>query len=885
MDTREHPQSIRLKDYRVPDYQIETVDLEFDLQPDATRVKSRLAIRANYDDALGQKPLTLDGEDLKLVGIGIDGRPLKKDEYSLSDSGLVISAPPANFTLEIETLLNPAANTQLSGLYISNNVFCTQCEAEGFRRITYFLDRPDVMAVYRTTIRADRSKYPVLLSNGNLVEEGSLPDGRHFAVWHDPFPKPCYLFALVAGDLACNEDRFTTRSGREVKLCIFVEHGKEGRTGYAMDSLKRAMRWDEERFGLEYDLDLFNIVAVSDFNMGAMENKSLNVFNDKFILADPQTATDSDYAGIEAVVAHEYFHNWTGNRITCRDWFQLSLKEGLTVFRDQEFSSDMRSRPVKRIQDVRMLRARQFPEDAGPLAHPVRPESYIAIDNFYTATVYEKGAEVIGMLQTILGKDGFNKGMKLYVERHDGEAATCDQFVAAMADANGADLEQFKLWYSQAGTPEIGVEGRYDAEKGVYELTVTQRCPPTPGQPEKQPMHIPFAVGLLDQQGQGIPLRLEGEAVEVAETTRVLPVKSAKQVFRFVNVPEPRALSLNRGFSAPVIVKAAQSGAERTFLMAHDSDPFARWEAGQQYATELLLHYVEARQRGEDIVFDPLFVEAIGHILRDTSLEKAFAAEAIALPSEDYIAERMAVVDVEGIHVAREALRRRIAETLKRDLLRVYEGNQNIGSYSPDAVSAGRRALKNAALSYLSVLAQDEQAMLDRIFDQYRQADNMTDRMAALRLLIDIEGREREEALDDFYKRFQDDPLVLDKWLALQAISVLPGTLSRVRELLKHPAFSLQKPNKVRALIGSFTSNALHYHAVDGSGYDFHAERILELDPINPQVAARLLAPFGRWKRFDAGRQAKMKQALERILAAPKLSRDVYEIASKSLAG
>lgn len=885
METREHPQTIRLKDYRVPDYRIETVDLEFDLQPEATRVKSRLTIRASHDGGAGPRPLVLDGEDLKLVDIAIDGRPLKKDEYGFSENGLIITAPPANFTLEIETLIQPSANTQLSGLYISNNVFCTQCEAEGFRRITYFVDRPDVMAIYRTTIRADRAAYPVLLSNGNLVEEGSLGDGRHFAVWHDPYPKPSYLFALVAGDLACNEDSFTTRSGRDVKLRIFVEHGKEARTGYAMDALKRSMRWDEERFGLEYDLDLFNIVAVSDFNMGAMENKSLNVFNDKFILADPLTATDTDYAGIETVVAHEYFHNWTGNRITCRDWFQLSLKEGLTVFRDQEFSSDMRSRPVKRVQDVRMLRGRQFPEDAGPLAHPVRPESYIAIDNFYTATVYEKGAEVIGMLQTILGRDGFNKGMQLYVERHDGEAATCDQFIAAMADANGADLEQFRLWYSQAGTPEVGVEGRYDSRQGIYELTVTQRCPPTPGQPQKQPMHIPFAVGLLDQQGQGIALRLENEEAAAADTTRILPVKSAKQVFRFVDVPEPRAMSLNRGFSAPIIVKAAQSGAERTFLMAHDSDAFARWEAGQQYATDLLLNYVAALQRGENILFDPNFVDALGHILRDTALEKAFAAEAIALPSEDYIAERMAVVDVEGIHAAREALRHRIANALRSDLLRVYEGNQNIGSYSPDAASAGRRALKNAALSYLSVLAHDEQPMRDRIFGQYRGADNMTDRMAALRLLIDLEGPERQDALDDFYKRFRDDPLVLDKWLALQAISVLPGTLSRVQELLKHPAYSLQKPNKVRALIGSFTSNALHYHAADGSGYAFHAERILELDRINPQVAARLLAPLGRWKRFDAIRQARMKQALERILAAPKLSRDVYEIASKSLAG
>src|SRR5690606_3444938 len=566
-----------------------------------------------------------------------------------------------------------------------------------------------------------RRNYPVLLSNGNLVEQGELPDGRHYAVWDDPFPKPCYLFALVAGDLACSEDSFTTRSGRKVRLRIFVEHGKEGRTAYAMDSLKRAMRWDETRFGLEYDLDLFNIVAVSDFNMGAMENKSLNVFNDKYILADPDTATDADYAGIEAVVAHEYFHNWTGNRITCRDWFQLSLKEGLTVFRDQEFSSDMRSRPVQRIQAVRALRARQFPEDAGPLAHPIRPDSYIAIDNFYTATVYEKGAEVIRMIHTLLGEEGFQKGMRLYVERHDGEAATCDQFVAAMADATGVDLGQFKLWYSQAGTPELEISGRYDAQTGTYELDVAQRVPPTPGQPEKAPMHIPLRVGLLDAQGRDIALK-DGD--------RPLSVTAPHQTFRFAGVPEPRALSLNRGFSAPVNIRARRSGAELAFLMAHDSDAFARWEAGQQYATDLLLAHVR-----DGRPFDDGFIGAFGEILRDASLDKAFVAEAMALPSEDYIAERMEVVDVEGIHAARIALRRRIAESLRPELMRIYEENRSREPYDPGAEPAGRRAVKNAALSYLSELAQDDRAILAMIAEQYRSADNMTDRMAALRLL------------------------------------------------------------------------------------------------------------------------------------------------------
>ena len=869
------PIAIHRKDYRRPDYRIETVDLDFDLAPEATVVKSRLVLTGEH----GARPLTLDGESLELLTIAVDGRPLQPDEYRADADGLTILKPPARFTLEIATRINPKGNTQLSGLYQSSGNYCTQCEAEGFRRITYFLDRPDVMAVYRTTIRADKKSCPVLLSNGNLVEQGDLPDGRHYAVWADPFPKPCYLFALVAGDLAVAEDSFVTQSGRKVALRIFVEHGKEGRTAYAMDALKRSMRWDETRFGLEYDLDLFNIVAVSDFNMGAMENKSLNVFNDKYILADPETATDFDYAGIEAVVAHEYFHNWTGNRITCRDWFQLSLKEGLTVFRDQEFSSDMRARPVKRIQDVRNLRARQFQEDAGPLAHPIRPDSYIAIDNFYTATVYEKGAEVIRMIHTLLGEDGFQKGMKLYVERHDGEAATCDQFVDAMSDATGVDLSQFRLWYSQAGTPQLSVSGRYDAQAGTYDLTVTQQIPKTPGQEAKQAMHIPLAVGLLDAQGQGIPLRLDGEA-KAAGTSRVLSLTGTTQTFRFTNLPEPKALSFNRGFSAPVTVTAAQDGATLAFLMAHDEDAFARWEAGQQYAADLLLQRV-ARP---DQAFDPAFMDAIGRILKDDTLDKAFVAEAIALPSEDYIADRMDVVDVEGVHAARRSLRRRIAETFRPQFERIYAGNTVPGPYSPAAGPAGQRALKNAALGYLSDLAETDAGLRRMVFAQYRAADNMTDRMAALRCLIDIDCAERQQALDDFHDRFRDDALVLDKWLGLQAISSLPDTLQRVTALLAHPAFSMQKPNKVRALIGSFTANALRYHAADGAGYAFHADRILELEPVNPQVAARLLAPLGRWKRFDAGRQALMKAQLQRVLAKPNLSRDVYEIASKSLA-
>jgi aminopeptidase N len=881
--THDRPEPVRREGYRPPDYLIETIDLDFDLGTEATRVMARLSVRAARAPATVRPPLVLDGESLELIGLALDGQPLGDGEYVRDERSLTIPDPPAAFVLDIETRIDPAANTRLSGLYLSGGVFCTQCEAEGFRRITYFPDRPDVMATWRTTIRADRAVCPVLLSNGNLVEEGMLDGGRHYAVWDDPFPKPSYLFAMVAGDLACREDSFATRSGRDVRLRIFVEHGKEPRTTHAMESLKQAMRWDEQRFGLEYDLDLFNIVAVGDFNMGAMENKSLNVFNDRYILADPETATDDDYAGIETVVAHEYFHNWTGNRITCRDWFQLSLKEGLTVFRDQEFSSDLHSRPVVRIQNVRGLRARQFPEDAGPLAHPVRPDSYIEINNFYTATVYQKGAEVIRMMHAILGEDGFMRGMKLYIERHDGQAVTCDDFLAAMADANGADLRQFSLWYAQAGTPEIEATGKYDPQNGTYELTVAQRCPPTPGQPEKAPMHIPLAVGLLDAQGRDIPLRLDGEPPQDAVAGRVLPVREHRQTFRFVGVPEPRALSLNRGFSAPVIVNAPQSGAELAFLMAHDADPFSRWEAGQRYATDMLLRRITSIRRHEEETFDPAFIEAIGDMLRDETMEPAFVAEVLALPGEGYLAERMETVDVEAIHTAREQLRREIAATLKGELERVYEANLDRGPYSPDAAAAGRRALKNAALSCLAALPT-EKAVVRRLADQYRNADNMTDRMAALRLLADIDVPERQEALDAFRARYENEPLVLDKWLTLQAISALPDTLRRVTALLRHPAFSLRNPNKVRALIGGFTAaNPLRYHAADGSGYAFHADRIVELDPVNAQVAARLLAPLGQWRRFDEARQEKMKAALARILAVPDLSRDVYEIASKSL--
>jgi aminopeptidase N len=738
------------------------------------------------------------------------------------------------------------------------------------------------MAVFTTRISADKARYPVLLSNGNLTDSGDLPDGRHYAVWQDPFPKPSYLFALVAGDLACARDRFVTQSGRAVDLHIYVEPGKEDRCGHAMESLKKAMRWDEETFSLEYDLDIYMIVAVSDFNMGAMENKGLNVFNDKYVLADPATATDDDYAHIEAIIAHEYFHNWTGNRVTCRDWFQLSLKEGLTVFRDQRFSEDMRSPAVERIQQVRALRARQFAEDAGPLAHPIRPDSYIEINNFYTATVYEKGAEVIRMMHTLLGPDGFRKGMDRYVQRHDGEAATCEQFVTAMEDANGADLGQFRRWYEQAGTPVLDAEARYDAADGHLDLTVRQSCPPTPGQPEKQDFHIPLAVGLVGEAGAELPLQLDGENAPGGTGTRALDVTGPDQTFRFVNLPSRPAPSLLRGFSAPVKLNIDLDDADRAHLIGNDADPFNRWEAAQQYATGRILRMIEALRSGAPLAPDTRLIDALAATLSDDTLGRDFIAEMLVLPGETYLSQQMAVIDPEAIHDAREALRRDFATQCRNALVATYRDNTTDGPYTPDPLSASRRRLRTVALAYLCALEEDETAAL--ALYQHRTADNMTDQMGALGALNDRAGTAREEALAEFYDRWKDDPLVVDKWFALQATSSLPGTLATVESLLGHPAFSLKTPNRVRALIGAFCGgNPLRFHAGDGTGYRFLTDRVLELDPLNPQVAARLVGAFGQWRRYDKGRQDLMREALERIAGTNGLSRDAYEIASKSL--
>ncbi len=876
------PKAIRLQDYRPPAHLIDTADLAFDLGEDATTVRARLGLRRN--PARGDtaaEPLTLDGQRLELVSVALDGTPLSEADYTVTPDHLTVHSVPESFTLETVVRIKPQENTALEGLYKSSGNFCTQCEAEGFRKITYFADRPDVMARYTTTITADKARYPVLLSNGNLVESGDLPDGRHRAVWEDPFPKPCYLFALVAGNLTHQEDRFRTASGRDVTLRIYVEPGNEDKVDHAMRSLVKSMRWDEEVFGLEYDLDIFNIVAVGDFNMGAMENKSLNVFNTKYILAKPETATDQDFLGIEAVVAHEYFHNWTGNRVTCRDWFQLSLKEGLTVFRDQEFSSDMNSRAVKRIADVQRLRTVQFPEDSGAMAHPVRPDSYVEINNFYTPTVYDKGSEVIRMIHTLLGPQGFRKGMDLYFERHDGQAVTCDDFVAAMADASGVDLTQFKRWYRQAGTPELDVTGAYDGASKTYRLTVRQTVPPTPGQPVKEPMHIPLVMGLLGPDGADLPLRLKGEE-SAAGTSRTLHVTETEQTFEFVDVPARPVPSLLRGFSAPVKLRADLTDGDLTFLMANDSDAFNRWEAGQTLATRLLLSLVADRQAGRELALPQSFIDAVGAVLKDADQDPAFAAQALVLPTESYLGTQMEVIDPDAIHAVREFARRRLAEALRPGWLETYRRNAGNEPFSVDAAAIGRRALKNLCLAYLMAL-EDEEA-LGLCLGQYHGAQAMTDVMASLQFLSNADAPEREEAVAGFYERWKGEALVVDKWFGVQATSYRPDTLERVTALLSHPAFEIRNPNKVYALIGGFAGgNPVRFHDTSGAGYRFLADQVLRLDPMNPQVAARLMGPFSRLRRYDGQRRALMKAELERIAATPGLSPDVFEVASKSL--
>ena len=877
---------VRLADYRVSDYLVDAVELDVSLHATATRVRAILRLSPNPEGRPGV-PLLLDGDELALRSLRLDGVEMAPDAALVTPDQLVLQAPPNRpFVLEITTEIDPSANTRLMGLYRSGSAYCTQCEAEGFRRITYFLDRPDVLSIYTVRIEADRSEAPVLLSNGNRLNEGPLDGNRHYALWHDPFPKPSYLFALVGGDLGSIHDSFTTRSGREVALGIYVEHGKEANAAYAMDALKRSMAWDETAFAREYDLDLFNIVAVSDFNMGAMENKGLNVFNDKYVLASPQTATDSDYAGIETVIAHEYFHNWTGNRITCRDWFQLCLKEGLTVFRDHEFSADMRSRPVRRIADVRTLRAQQFPEDSGPLAHNVRPETYLEINNFYTATIYEKGAEIIRMLKVLIGDECFRDGMNLYFDRWDGTATTIEAFIACFAETSGRDLTAFSRWYGQAGTPLLEAEGVYDPAARTFALDLRQSCPPTPGQPTKLPFVMPISLGLVGDGGRSVPLATGPvDGCSARELARgVIELDTAHRRIVFTDVPERPVASLLRGFSAPVRLSYTATEADLIRLIRFDADSFNRWQAAQTYATRLLLRSTAAVKLGGKPATDTAFIEALGEVLAVSDADPAFAAQMMSLPSEADIAREMAEdVDPDAIHAAREALRRAIGSQLAATLLDAYDRSTPQGAYSPDAASAGRRALRNLALDlYAAASPVEGSGLASR---QVAAADTMTDEIAALGTLALIAGEARETALAAFYEKHAGEALVIDKWFALQASIPERGTIARVLRLMNHPTFSMANPNRVRSLIGAFAgSNQTQFNAPDGSGYSLLVDIVIALDPKNPQVAARLLSAFRTWRTLEPGRRQKAEAALRRVAEVAHLSADVRDIAGRSLA-
>lgn len=882
----EQPQMIYLKDYQAPDYLIDETHLTFELFEDHTLVHAQLLMRRNPARGPGLPALALDGQQLELLSVSLDDIEQAADDYQLSDSHLILHPTSEQFVVDTSVRIHPETNTALEGLYKSGGMFCTQCEAEGFRKITYYLDRPDVMSKFTTTVVAEQHSYPILLSNGNPIASGPDDDGRHWATWEDPFMKPAYLFALVAGDLWCVEDTFTTMSERSVALRIYVEPENIDKCQHAMTSLKKSMRWDEETYGREYDLDIFMIVAVNDFNMGAMENKGLNIFNSSAVLARAETATDAAHQRVEAIVAHEYFHNWSGNRVTCRDWFQLSLKEGFTVFRDSEFSADMNSRTVKRIQDVAYLRTHQFAEDAGPMAHAVRPESFIEISNFYTLTVYEKGSEVVRMIHTLLGAEGFRKGSDLYFERHDGQAVTCDDFIKAMEDANGADLSQFKRWYSQAGTPRLAVSEHYDAQQHTYSLTFAQSCPPTPDKVEKLPFVIPVELGLLDAQGGEIALQLAGETV-ASGTSRVLSVTQAEQTFTFVGVNEKPLPSLLRGFSAPVKLSFDYSRDQLMFLMQHDTDGFNRWDAGQQLAVQVLQELIGQHQRGEALDMDQRLVEALRTVLGNDQLDQAMVAEMLSLPGEAYLTEISDVADVEAIHTAREFARKQLADSLFDALWARYQANREVSKATPYVAEAehfARRALQNIALSYLMLSGKPQ--VLAAALEQFEHSDNMTERLTALAVLVNSPFEaEKAAALASFAEQFKDNPLVMDQWFSVQAGSTLPGGLQRVRELMEHPAFTLKNPNKVRALVGAFAGqNLINFHAADGSGYRFLADLVIELNGFNPQIASRQLAPLTRWRKYDAARQALMKAELVRIRDSGELSSDVFEVVSKSLA-
>lgn len=873
-------QVFKLEDYRPSDFSIPQTGLTFRLSPDATRVTAVLTIERR-DGAAASAPLVLDGDGLLLKRIAIDAHELAPADYLATPDQLTILKPPARFELLLETEIAPASNEALMGLYRSSNVYCTQCEAEGFRRITYFLDRPDILSVYTVRIEARMDEAPLLLSNGNPVESGALADGWHYARWHDPFPKPSYLFALVAGNLGQVADSFVTMSGRKVELGIYVEPGKEGLAGYAMDALKRSMQWDEQAFGREYDLDVFNIVAVSDFNMGAMENKGLNIFNDKYVLADRETATDADFANIEAIIAHEYFHNWTGNRITCRDWFQLCLKEGLTVFRDHEFSADQRSRAVKRIAEVRTLRAHQFPEDQGPLAHPVRPRRYREINNFYTATVYEKGSEVVRMIRTILGAETFRAGMDLYFERHDGEAATIEDFLKVFEDVSGRDLSQFALWYHQAGTPNLTVSSTHNPATREFTLEIEQSVPPTPSESRKRLMHIPLAFGLVGAGGEPVVYGgVEGAAVEDG----VIHIRKRRHMVRFSGIDERPAVSLNRGFSAPITLSVEQKADDQFFLAGHDSDAFARWQAFNTLLTDALIAAFRQILGGAKPAFNARLTGLAGKIAGDETLEPAYRALALSLPGEADIARDIGrTIDPDAIFAAREALALEIARANQDAFANLYGRLADDGRFSLDAANAGRRALRNILLDYLSLLPGGA-SLAARHFET---ATNMTDRAAALTVLAHRHDGSPEavKALAGFEARYGADPLVMDKWFQIQASVPGPKTVERVRALTGHAAFSMANPNRVRSLVGTFSSaNQTGFHRADGEGYRFFAQTVLEVEKRNPQVAARLATALRSWRSLEPGRQAKAREALLAIAGAENLSADLRDIVERTLA-
>ena len=873
------PQAIHLSDYLPPAYRVRHTELTFDLDPAATRVKARLHLERHPEREAGAA-LELDGEQLTLESVAIDGQSLGADEYQLTEQGLRIEGVPSRFQLDTEVTIAPEANTALEGLYQSGGMFCTQCEAEGFRRITFYPDRPDVMATFSTTVIGQAEREPVLLSNGNPVERGELPNGRHFVTWEDPHPKPCYLFALVAGDLKKVEDRFTTMSGRDVTLQIWVEEENLGKTDHAMASLKRAMRWDEETYGREYDLDLFMIVAVNDFNMGAMENKGLNIFNSAAVLTHPDTATDAAFQRVEGIVAHEYFHNWSGNRVTCRDWFQLSLKEGFTVFRDQTFSADVNSAPVKRIQDVSFFRTAQFAEDAGPTAHPVRPDHYIEIGNFYTLTIYEKGAEIVRMLRNLVGWEAFRRGSDLYFARFDGQAVTIEDFVACMAEASGQDLNQFMLWYSQAGTPEIDAHGEYDYARAEYRLVLRQRTPATPGQADKQALHIPLRMGLVGtKSGRDLALTLDGESIG---RDGVIHLREEEQEFVFTDLAEAPVPSLARGFSAPVKLNFPYSREDLAFLLANDSDGFNRWDAGQRLALLALDDLIAAHRNGVEKVMDTRVIEAFRTLLRTDTDDKAVLAEMLTLPSEAYIAEQQPVVDVDAIHAARQFVKQSLAGALRDDFLAVYQANVDAAPYAPEPEQIAARSLKNVALSYLMSIEDETAVSLAQ--RQFEAEHNMTDVRHALTLLTHSSRDDlADPALKTFGQKWAHDPLVMDQWFSIQVSRPQGDALERARFLMEHEAFSLTNPNKVRALIGAFAQNRVNFHRLDGEGYKLLANAVIELNRLNPEIAARLLTPLTRWRRFDETRQDLMKAELERI-QAEELSPNVYEVIEKALA-